>query len=66
MVESTDVWKMALNTKEGFFEWLVMPFGLTNAPKTFMRYMDDLLRPFIDKCVIAYINDILIFSGSWE
>ena len=43
-----------------------MPFSLTNAPATFMRYMDDLLQPFINKCVIFYLDDILISSRSWE
>ena len=64
--ESTDVWKMTLKTKEGLFEWLVTPFGLTNAPATFMRYMDELLQPLISKCVIFYLDDIFIFSRSWE
>ena len=54
-IESIDVWKMAFKTKEVLFEWLVMPFGLTNALATFMRYMDDLLRPFIIKCVIVHL-----------
>ena len=65
-IKSTDVWKMNFKTKEGLFESLIMPYGLTNAPATFMRYMDDLLWPFIGKYVIIYLNDILIFIRSWE
>jgi hypothetical protein len=63
-IKQTDVWKNALKSQEGLFKWLVMPFGLTNAPTTFMRLMDDILRPFTNYFVVIYLDDILILRKS--
>jgi len=60
-----DVWKTALNSKEGLFEWLVMPFRSTNVPATFMMLMDDILQSFTNSFMVVYLDDILIFNKSW-
>jgi transposase InsO family protein len=65
-IKKGDEWKTAFRTKYGHFEYLVMPFGLTNAPATFQRFINEVLGEHLDVFVVAYLDDILIFSQTKE
>ena len=65
-IKKEDIPKTAFTTRYGLYEYTVMSFGLTNAPAFFMHMMNKVFMDFLDKFVVIFINDILIYSRSEE
>ncbi|GBG59308.1 hypothetical protein CBR_g32321 [Chara braunii] len=65
-IRKEDRYKTAFKTRYGHFEWLVMPFGLTNVPATFQAAMTTEFRHMLDRFVLIYLDDILVYSRSLD
>ena len=65
-IADADMEKTAFRTRYGSFEYKVLPMGLCNAPGTFMQLMNDTFRDMLDKSVLVFLDDILVFSRTKE
>ena len=65
-VKEKDTPKAAFSTRYGHFEFVVMSFGLTNAPATFMDLMNMIYKKYLDKFIVVFMDDILVYSKTQE
>ncbi|KAG1926575.1 retrotransposable element [Pimephales promelas] len=61
-IKEGDEWKTVFFTTRGHYEYLVIPYGLANSPAVFQSFINEIFRDLLNQCVIAYIDDILIYS----
>ncbi|KAI2664190.1 Transposon Tf2-9 polyprotein [Labeo rohita] len=65
-IRAGDEWKTAFSTTSGHYEYTVMPFGLANSPSIFQAFVNEVFRDMLNRWVIIYIDDILIFSNNYS